>query len=51
VTWLAGVLGARDFPLDRLARDLEIAADVVRDAELARILLSGARLAANLANN
>jgi hypothetical protein len=21
VTWLAGVLGARDFPLDRLARD------------------------------
>jgi len=30
VAWLARVLEARDFPLDRLARDLEIAADVVR---------------------
>jgi hypothetical protein len=29
--WLARVLGARDFPLDRLARDLEIAAEVVRE--------------------
>ena len=29
VSWLAGVLEARDFPLDRLARDLEICADVV----------------------
>lgn len=29
VAWLAGVLEARDFPLERLARDLEIAADVV----------------------
>jgi hypothetical protein len=31
VRWLARVLGARDFPLDRLARDLELAAAVVRD--------------------
>ena len=31
LTWLARVLEARDFPLDRLARDLEIAADVVAD--------------------
>ena len=30
VAWLAWVLEAREFPLDRLARDLEIAADVVR---------------------
>ena len=29
LSWLAGVLEARDFPLDRLARDLEIAADVL----------------------
>jgi hypothetical protein len=50
VAWLAGVLDARDFPLDRLARDLEIAAAVVGDRDLAQILLSGARLAANLAN-
>ncbi|HEX8120790.1 MAG TPA: hypothetical protein VF549_05920 [Solirubrobacteraceae bacterium] len=31
VAWLARVLGARDFPLDRLARDLEICADVVTE--------------------
>ena len=31
VAWLASVLEARDYPLDRLARDLEIGADVVRD--------------------
>jgi hypothetical protein len=31
VGWLAGVLEARDFPLDRLARNLDIAAAVVRD--------------------
>jgi hypothetical protein len=31
VAWLAKVLEARDFPLDRLARDLEIAAEVVGD--------------------
>lgn len=29
--WLAGVLAARDFPVERLARDLEIAAAVVRE--------------------
>ena len=29
VSWLASVLEAREFPLDRLAHDLEIAADVV----------------------
>jgi hypothetical protein len=31
VAWLARVLEARAFPLDRLVRDLDIAADVVRD--------------------
>jgi hypothetical protein len=31
VAWLARVLAARDFPLDRLARDLEICADVVAE--------------------
>jgi hypothetical protein len=29
LAWLAGVLEARDFPLQRLARDLDIAADVL----------------------
>ena len=29
VSWLAKVLEAREFPLDRLARDLDIAAEVV----------------------
>jgi hypothetical protein len=29
VAWLAKVLEAREFPLDRLARDLELAAEVV----------------------
>ena len=28
VDWLAGILGARDFPVERLARNLELAADV-----------------------
>lgn len=32
VAWLAGVLAARDFPLERLRRDLEIAAEVCPDA-------------------
>jgi hypothetical protein len=32
VAWLAGVLAARDFPLERLVRDIEIAAEVVGDA-------------------
>ena len=29
IEWLAGVLDARGYPVERLARDLEIAADVV----------------------
>ena len=29
--WLAGVLDARDFPLERLARNLEIGAQVVQE--------------------
>ena len=29
VAWLASVLGSRGFPLERLARNLELAADVV----------------------
>lgn len=31
IGWLASVLEARDFPLDRLARNLDIGADVVRN--------------------
>jgi hypothetical protein len=38
VAWLAKVLEAREFPLDRLARDLDIAAEVVR----ARVPAGGA---------
>ena len=29
--WLARLLAARDYPLERIARDLEIAADVLED--------------------
>ena len=47
--WLAGVLAARGFPLERLARDLEIAAAVVEDADLSQTLVTGARFVANLA--
>jgi hypothetical protein len=32
IAWLARILAARDFPLDRLARDLELCADVVEEA-------------------
>jgi MerR family transcriptional regulator, light-induced transcriptional regulator len=32
VTWLARVLAARNFPVERLARNLQIAAEVVADA-------------------
>jgi hypothetical protein len=32
--WLAGVLDAREFPVSRLARNLELAADVVRPTHL-----------------
>jgi hypothetical protein len=31
IAWLARVLAARDFPLERLRRDLELAADVVEE--------------------
>jgi hypothetical protein len=49
LAWLAGVLEARDFPLDRLARNLDIAAAVLdealeRGASLPQTLLGGARL-------
>jgi hypothetical protein len=50
LTWLAGVLDARDFPLDRLARNLDIAADVLSeqnapgDRALADELSAGARM-------
>jgi hypothetical protein len=49
IGWLARVLDARDFPLGRLVRDLEIAADVVRErlgpegASVAGELLAAAR--------
>jgi hypothetical protein len=48
LAWLAGVLEARDFPLERLARDLDIAAAVLdelgtRHRGLAEILADGAR--------
>lgn len=33
VRWLAGVLASRGFPLERLRRDLEIAADVLTAEE------------------
>jgi hypothetical protein len=40
--WLASVLASRGFPLERLVRDLEIAADVVEDPEVAERLRGGA---------
>ena len=50
VAWLARVLEAREFPLDRLARNLDIGADVVREQvggergdQLGQVLSSGAR--------
>jgi hypothetical protein len=46
LSWLAGVLDARDFPVERLARDLEIAAAVLEDEGARRpaeILAEGAR--------
>jgi hypothetical protein len=49
LAWLARVLESREFPLDRLARDLDIAADVVHEQvggaagdELGRVLGGGA---------
>jgi hypothetical protein len=44
VAWLASVLGARGFPLDRLARDLELAADVVEEEDGLAWSAVGARL-------
>lgn len=49
LAWLARVLEAREFPLERLARNLELAAEVVRDDipagadVIAKRLSSGAR--------
>ena len=43
LAWLARVLEARDFPLDRLARNLEIAADVASELPIADDLAGGAR--------
>jgi hypothetical protein len=48
LAWLAGVLEARDFPLERLARDLDIAAAVLdergtRHPRPSEILADGAR--------
>ena len=48
VGWLAGILESRGYPVDRLARDLEIAADVADEAVSAppspvrEVLVSGA---------
>jgi hypothetical protein len=42
VQWLARVLHARDFPVDRLARDLEIAAEVVVSGALGYVSKSAA---------
>ena len=44
IAWLARILSARDFPVDRLARDLEIAADVVREHRLPEAETLAARL-------
>ena len=47
VAWLAGILESRGYPVARLARDLEIAAEVAGGAEgsagprLSEVLLSG----------
>jgi len=43
LAWLARVLEARDVPLDRLARNLDIAAEVVADLPIAGDLAAGAR--------
>lgn len=42
LAWLADVLRHRDFPVDRLARDLEIASEVVESPALAQRLRDGA---------
>ncbi len=49
VRWLARLLGARDYPSERLARDLELAAEVVGHKSDAHRELSGKlRQGANL---
>ena len=40
--WLAQVLVARDFPLEHLARNVEICAEVVGDERIAAVLRSAA---------
>ena len=40
--WLARVLVARDFPLEHLARNVELCADVVSDERLATVLRGAA---------
>jgi hypothetical protein len=42
VAWLAKVLEAREFPLDRLARDLDIAAEVVGERVASGEAVAGA---------
>lgn len=44
VLWLARVLASRDFPLDRLAHDLRIAAGVVLDEDVAEATAVAAQL-------
>ena len=48
VRWLAGVLDHRGFPLDRLAADLDIAADVVSEHEEAAGLAGPLRRSARM---
>jgi hypothetical protein len=43
LAWLARVLESRDFPVERLARNLEIAAVVAAELPIADDLASGAR--------
>jgi hypothetical protein len=42
VLWLAGILRARDFPVEQLARNLELAADEMPVAEAAQRLRAAA---------
>jgi hypothetical protein len=46
--WLADVLRRRDFPIERLVRNLEIGAEVVGDAAVAERLRAGAALVRGL---
>ena len=43
VSWLADLLAARKYPVERLARDLEIAAELVDQEEWAAVLSAGAK--------